>query len=215
MSNLYVSALHLDRKAVKALRISDPYSLHRVVYSLFSDKRSEDEKQSHVPSGIAYADQGGDVRGRKVLILSDREPALRVDGEFGEVICRPIADSFLQHSRYRFTVQINPVRKDAQTGKRVPVRGHKEITEWFSQRAKTSWGFEVQPETLDISKIEVLQFHGKSQNKITFGKAHIKGVLTVCNHNTFVDSFKKGIGKGRAFGCGLLQIVPIDDNPFA
>ncbi|MCD8476336.1 MAG: type I-E CRISPR-associated protein Cas6/Cse3/CasE [Shewanella fodinae] len=31
----------------------------------------------------------------------------------------------------------------------------------------------------------------------------------------FKQSFKNGIGKGRAFGCGLLQIVPMLDNPFA
>ncbi|MDO6748885.1 type I-E CRISPR-associated protein Cas6/Cse3/CasE, partial [Gilvimarinus sp. 1_MG-2023] len=95
MTELYASALHLDRKAVKALKITDPYSLHRVVYSLFPDIRTEAEKHSHIQSGIVYADQGGDFHGRKVLMVSDRPPMERVDGQYGDVISKPIAASFL------------------------------------------------------------------------------------------------------------------------
>ncbi|TVS17243.1 MAG: type I-E CRISPR-associated protein Cas6/Cse3/CasE, partial [Gammaproteobacteria bacterium] len=35
--NVIASILQLDRRAVKALRITDAYSLHRVVYSLYPD----------------------------------------------------------------------------------------------------------------------------------------------------------------------------------
>ncbi len=117
MTELFASALHLDRAAVKALKISDAYSLHRVVYSLFADARTDQEKCSHMSSGIAYADQGGDFHGRKVLIVSDRPPAAKVDGLYGEVNSRLIPAAFLSHSHYRFQVQVNPVRKDKQTGK--------------------------------------------------------------------------------------------------
>jgi CRISPR system Cascade subunit CasE len=215
MSELYASALHLDRTAVKALKITDTYSLHRVVYSLFPDVRSEHEKQGHIQSGIVYADQGGDFHGRKVLIVSDRQPATHVDGQYGEVISKPIADSFLSYSRYRFKVQVNPVRKDNRSGKRVAVTGRNEVNQWFLHRASTSWGFEVDPQTLQIDTIEVLQFNDKDRRKVTLGKAYMQGMLTVSDQQQFRNSFKNGIGKGRAFGCGLLQIVPVIDNPFA
>lgn len=215
MSELYASALHLDRTAVKALKITDMYSLHRVVYSLFPDVRSEHEKQSHIQSGIVYADQGGDFHGRKVLMVSDRQPATHVDGQYGEVISKLIADSFLSYPRYRFKVQVNPVRKEKQTGKRVAVTGRADIAQWFLHRASTSWGFDVDPQTLQIDTIDVQQFNDKEGRKITLGKAHIQGMLTVSDQQQFRNSFKNGIGKGRAFGCGLLQIVPVIDNPFA
>lgn len=215
MTKLFASALHLDRSAVNALKIKDIYSLHRVVYSLFSDKRAEAEKQSHIPSGIVYAAQGGDFHSRKVLIVSDRQPATQVDGQYGKVISNPISDSFLAHSRYRFKVQVNPVRKDKQSGKRVAVKGRTDIAQWFLQRAPNSWGFEVTPHTLQVDIIEVLQFQDKVGRQVTLGKAHIQGQFTVTNPQQFHNSFKNGIGKGRAFGCGLLQIVPIIDNPFA
>lgn len=214
MTELYASALHLDRAAVKALKITDPYSLHRVVYSLFQDVRSETEKQSHIQSGIVYADQGGDFHSRKVLIVSDRKPMLQVEGQYGEVISKPIAETFLSYPNYRFKVQVNPVRTDKKSGKRVAVKGRIDIANWFIQRAK-SWGFEVDPATLQVDTIDVLQFNDKKGRKITIGKAHIQGQLSVTDPLQFHNSFKNGIGKGRAFGCGLLQVVPILDNPFA
>lgn len=215
MAELFASALHLDRAAVKALKMTDTYSLHRIVYSLFADVRTETEKNSHIQSGIVYADQGGDFHGRKVLIVSDRQPAAQVEGRYGEVISKPISDSFLAHARYRFKVQVNPVRKDKQSGKRVAVKGRTDTAQWFLQRAASSWGFEVDPQTLQVDAIEVLQFQDKAGRNVTLGKAHIQGLLTVTDPQQFHDSFKKGIGKGRAFGCGLLQIVPIIDTPFS
>ncbi len=215
MTELFVSALHLDRAAVKALKMTDTYSLHRVVYSLFPDARSEIEKHGHTPGGIVFADQGGDFHGRKVLIISDRQPAKQVNDQYGSVQSRPIPAAFLTHSRYRFTVQVNPVRKDKQSGKRVAVKGRADIAHWFLQRAPQSWGFDVDPQTLQVDTIEVLQFKDKAGRLVTLGKAYIQGQLTVTDPQRFHHSFKNGIGKGRAFGCGMLQIVPIIDNPFA
>ncbi|SEI65450.1 CRISPR system Cascade subunit CasE [Allopseudospirillum japonicum] len=215
MSELYASALHLDRKAVKALKITDIYSLHRVVYSLFADVRSEDEKQSHIPSGILFADQGGDFQGRKVLMVSDRKPAEQIDGQFGQVITKTISPDFLEHKNYCFKVQINPVRKEKASGKRIAVKGRDKVAQWFAERAPKSWGFSVDLHTLQVEGIEVLQFIDKTKRQVTIGRATLQGRLTVTDAALFAQSFQNGIGKGRAFGCGLLQIVPIIDNPFA
>src|SRR5690606_27088927 len=96
--SLIASVLHLDRRAEKALRITDPYSPHRVIYSLYPDVRSEDEKKQSQASGILYADQGGDHRGRKILMSADRQPASRVENQYGEVRCKPLPPGFLEHS---------------------------------------------------------------------------------------------------------------------
>lgn len=214
MTELFASALHLDRAAVKALKISDAYSLHRVVYSLFADMRSDLQKCSHISSGIAYADRGGDFHGRKVLIVSDRPPAAKVEGRYGEVISKSIPAAFLSHSRYRFEVQVNPVRKDKQTGKRMAIKGRTDIAQWFIQRAGR-WGFDVDLPSLQIEAMEVLQFKDKAGRQVTLGKATVQGLLTVTDRQQFQHSFHHGIGKGRAFGCGLLQIVPVADALFS
>ena len=213
--SMIASVLHLDRKAVKALHITDPYSLHRVVYSLYEDVRSDEEKMGSQTSGILFADQGGDFFGRKILLLADRPPADRISGQEVQVQSRPIADAFLDHAEYRFKVIVNPTRRDNSSRKLLPVKGRDAIGQWFCQRAEQRWGFQISAAHLQIDRVDVLQFKDKQQHPVTLAQAHVQGRLSVTDHEQFRNSFNQGIGRGRAFGCGLLQIVPFIDHPFA
>ena len=212
---LIASVLKLDRRAIKALRITDPYSLHRVVYSLFPDIRDEEAKAQARSRGLLYADQGGDFTGRQILILSDRQPADDIDGQFGEVRSKSIPERFLDHGNYRFKVVVNPTCRDHASRKLIPIKGREEIAKWFYQRAEKSWGFTPSEVHLDVSRVDVLKFTDKHQNPITLAQAHIQGLLTVTDRSRFQHCFKHGVGRGRAFGCGLMQLVPVLENPFS
>ncbi len=213
--SLVASVLHLDRAAIKALRVTDPYSLHRVVYGLYPDVRDMAAKAGSTSSGILHADMGGDVRSRKILLLADRAPTDHAEGGYGEVRSKVIPIDFLDHARYRFKVIVNPTRRNNASGKLVPVKGREAIAEWFAMRSPASWGFEVAPEHLQIEAVNVLQFKDKAHRPVTLAQAHVQGQLRVTDPEQFQKSFAHGIGRGRSFGCGLLQIVPLIDNPFA
>ncbi|NTU67615.1 MAG: type I-E CRISPR-associated protein Cas6/Cse3/CasE [Chlorobiaceae bacterium] len=203
---MIASILTLTRKDIMALRLTDDYSLHRVVYSLFEDIRSDEEKQASIPSGFLFADKGGDAMSRKILILSDRHPLPPAHGELNS---SPVPEEFLKHQSYKFEVTLNPTKKDRQ-GKRVPIKSREEVTTWFSGKSLTSWGFSVDPERLDVRMLPVRQF-SKQSHQLTHGASRISGVLHVNNRDLFMESFRRGIGRGRAFGFGLLQIEPIKD----
>jgi CRISPR system Cascade subunit CasE len=206
--SLFASILRLDRAAHRRLNITDPYSLHRVVYSLFEDVRSDSEKNKHISSGILYADRGGDWRGRQVLLLSDREPRQPSGEERLAVETQPIPPAFLEHEAYRFKVIMNPTRQIG--GKRIPVKGREAIAEWFCQRAPENWGFEAARNSVAITRIEVLQFKKhETDAPVTLAQAHIEGRLQVKDRVLFQTAFQRGIGRGHAFGCGLLQIEPL------
>ena len=202
----YASVLQLSRADMNILKIKDAYALHKVVYGLFEDIRSDVEKQASAPSGIVYADKGGDFNTRQILMLSNRKP--HQTPQFGEVQTKTIQSSFLAHERYAFEVTLNPGKRDKQTGKIVPIRGRQPIEQWFMERAPKSWGFRVNPENLQTEKISVQVFH-KAGKDITHGSATLKGELLVIDRDLFSQSFSQGIGRGRAFGFGLLQIVPL------
>lgn len=210
--NIVASVLHLDRLAVRALRITDVYSLHRVVYSLYPDVRSEEAKKQSSSSGILYADQGGDHLGRKILMLSNRSPAPRVDEQYGQVESKVLPAGFLEHNCYRFKVIVNPTWRESASRKLIAVRGRDAIADWFAERAQNSWGFRIDPKYLQVDRIEVLQFKDKQQRLATIGQAHIQGLLRVVDPKQFRISFTTGIGRARAYGCGLMQIAPIIDN---
>lgn len=205
-TTLYAGVLRLSRSDVKALKVTDAYSLHRVVYDLFDDVRSEQQKQASVPSGILYADKGGDFNSRVILMLANRPPNLAP--EFGKVESKTISEHFLQHNRYAFEVTVNPGKRDKQSGKIVAVRGREAITGWFIERAEKSWGFKVNPDNLQIEKMAVQTFKKDGQT-VTHGSTTLKGELQVTDREQFSQSFRQGIGRGRSFGFGLLQIVAL------
>jgi CRISPR system Cascade subunit CasE len=213
--SMIASVLHLDRKAVKALRITDPYSLHRVVYSLYKDVRDSDQKNASQSSGILFADQGGDFHGRRILMLADRSPAEFIDGQYGQVVSKAISEDFLNHTQYRFKVIVNPTRRDTASRKLMPVKGRESIAQWFVDRGQKSWGFSVSPKDLQVDNIEILRFNDKNQQLVTICRAHLQGQLNISDPAQFRNSFTQGIGRARAFGCGLLQIVPLINTPFA
>jgi CRISPR system Cascade subunit CasE len=202
----YASVLRLSRVDIHTLKIRDAYALHKVIYGLFEDVRSPTEKQASTSSGIVYVDKGGDFHSRQILMLSNRKP--HQTPQFGQVQTKPVHVDFLSHERYAFDITINPTRRDKDTGKIIAVRGRDEIAAWFIARAPKSWGFVVDVEHLQVEGIGVQVFE-KAGNSVTHGSASIKGQLTVTNKETFTRSFIQGIGRGRAFGFGLLQIVPL------
>lgn len=202
----YASVLRLSRNDIKTLKITDAYSLHKQVYGLFDDIRTETEKANGKPSGILWVDKGGDFNTRQILMLSTRKP--HQTPQFGEVESRIIKPDFVQHERYGFEITLNPSKRNKQTGKIEAIRKRDEIALWAIERAHKSWGFEIHSDHLQVQINPVLQFN-KNGKTITHGSAHLKGELEVTNPEQFIQSFIHGIGRGKAFGFGLLQMVPL------
>ncbi len=197
---MYATMLNLNRSDCKALNLKDIYSVHKTVYSLFPEtpEKSRD---------FLFADKGGDWNGRKILILSARKP---LAPEYGEIYSKKVTDAFLQFDHYGFEIIMNPVKRDAGTGKIVSVRGRENLLEWFTHKSP-GFGFEIVPESLQVNHMKVLTYQ-KSGKTCTHNSAVFIGKLRVAARETFIESFKKGIGRAKAFGFGLLQIIPIDIN---
>jgi len=215
---MIASALHLSRHDIKELKLNQletfDYQLHKVVYQLFDDIRSEEQKKQGISSGFLYADKGGGFNGRQILMLSNRQPNLP---EYGEISSKKIAPNFLGYQHYRFEVVVNPVKCGAirfndqgkkKKGKIIPLKNREEIAQWFIDKSINNWGFETSSEHLDVQDIGVKKFR-KGSNEVVQAQAKLEGRLKVTDKEKFINSFQLGIGRGKAFGCGLLQIVPL------
>ena len=199
---MFASLLHLSVQDMARLRIKDAYGIHRVVYDFFDPARdSATEEGQSAYSGILYADRGMKKGWREILIVSDRSPR-----QNDRLKTCEIPEKLLKFPSYRFEVTINPVKRESASGKIVPLRAREAISEWFAAKAP-SWGFESAAEHLEVQSMNVLQFEKKGQ-RVTLGQATLAGLLRVRDASRFAQSFMRGVGRGKAFGCGLLQIVP-------
>jgi CRISPR system Cascade subunit CasE len=187
--------LRLNRSDCKALKITDAYSIHRVVYELFPGESRD----------FLFADKGGDVKSRQILILSERSPEAP---QFGEISSKPIPDRFLEHDYYGFEVTLNPTKRDKQTGKTVAIRGRENLHKWFLDKAP-SLGFEIKAEILEVRHAGVQTFDIGNGKVVTHNSATFVGKLQVTDRVKFQNSFRKGIGRAKGFGFGLFQIIPL------
>lgn len=195
---MIASVLNLNRADCRALALTDAYSLHKLVYSLFpvQDGRARD---------FLYVDKGGDWNCRRILLLSARRPTTP---ERGIIESKAIPESFLQRDHYAFEVMVNPTQRNGPSRTTTPVRGRDNLHSWFMQKT-TTWGFAVEPDSLHIKNMGVVSFGRENGATQTHGSATFMGKLTVTNREAFVNSFKHGVGRAKGFGFGLLQIVPL------
>ena len=197
---MIAAQLELSARDMMRLRVSDAYSIHRIVYRLFEDTRSKEEKKS-TPCGFLYADRGMVSGHRRVLLLSDRTPKIP---DFGTFQIKKIPDDFLSHSVYRFCVVLNATTQNKN--KRIPIKGRDDILSWFSKKSVQVWGFE--PISVDIKKINVIHV-SKNEVRLPIQQVELFGVLRVKDQDAFKKSFRLGLGRAKAYGCGLLQIAPV------
>ena len=192
---MIASVLKLSRSDCKELKITDAYSIHRVVYELFPGESRD----------FLFADKGGDFNARQVLILSERSPEIT---KYGEIQTKRIPDSFLEHEHYGFEVTLNATKREKTSGKTVAIRGRENLQQWFLKKSP-SLGFEVLPNSLELRHIGVQTFDLGESKVVTHNTATFVGKLKVIDRVKFKESFHKGIGRAKGFGFGLFQIVPI------
>jgi len=78
---------------------------------------------------------------------------------------------------------------------------------WIIKKAPTL-GFQIDERTLQVQDVGVKSFD-KDGAVCTHGTATFIGQLNVTDRDMFIKSFKHGIGRAKAFGFGLLQIIPL------
>jgi len=201
----FASALELTKREQASLKITDDYSLHKLIYNLFDDIRTPEEKAQGKSRGFVFSDRGVTSGGnRRILMLSNRPPAVKSGGR-GSLVVKDLPEDFFEKKLYRFQITANTTK--TQSGKIVSIHSHDEIKNWLVSRSQ-AWGFSVVGE-VGVNSVDVLKFRAQKNNLVTLCKADLFGVLCVSDPKIFKDSVLLGLGPGKAFGCGLLQILPL------
>lgn len=193
---LYLTRLLLDLKVCRRMQIRDAYSIHKIVYSCFPQEGNG--------GNFLYSDKGFCDGIRTILILSEQKPQIP---NFIQSATTELSEHFLNFSRYRFEIILNPVKREKESGKRRPILGQLPLLQWFIAHSKR-WGFETDENSLEVMTLPMLKFK-KNNADCMFHAVKFRGSLRITDQTLFSETLKNGIGHGKAFGFGLMQLVPI------
>lgn len=231
MMDAYLSRLVLDPRSRDVQKdLADVHRLHQRVMSGFPD----DVPTARKALGILYrVDTGAGVA---LLVQSKAAPTwttlpdryLATDWlEEGSTTVattsmKPILDRCVTGTDLRFRLRANPTRFiDSKTGddgkrrgKRVPLRKDESRLEWLGRKAREN-GFAV----IDVRQAEravpdVIQHEPgvvrgwREGHHLTLEGVLFEGRLRVVETERFRAAILDGIGRGKAYGFGLLSVAP-------
>lgn len=82
---------------------------------------------------------------------------------------------------------------------------HAACTNWLTSRAEQH-GFAVDESTVSVAAYEQ---HGGKRGQLRFSTVDLAGELVVTDAERFAITLASGIGRAKAFGCGLLLVRPV------
>jgi len=212
---MYLTRMQLDttrRNTMKAL--TAPNLIHGAVESAFPGERKRNLWRIDYLNGKCY-----------LLVLSQEIPDLSaVLQQFGAETASPAWETkeygpFLERiqagSVWRFRLVANPTKSCARGDESEKRRGvvHAQITpryqeDWLQSRADKH-GFTLEQDSFMVthSKWYVFNKDGNQKNKVTLLAVAYEGILTVTVPELFRQTLVSGIGRGKAYGLGLMTIV--------
>lgn len=160
-----------------------------------------------------------------LLVLSSQQPDLSsVAEQFGYNcdVPRWETKSYATHISqlqtgevFRFRLRANPVRssfaeKDERSG-RGKVFAHvtaEQQKDWLLGRAPEH-GFALDIDKFDVVHSEWLSFRkaGARGSEVSLRVAEFEGLLTITNVEQFRAMLTQGLGRAKAYGCGLLTVI--------
>ena len=159
------------------------------------------------------------LQGKKYLLLvSEEKPDIKSLEKYGVPgsAQSKLYDNYLQsidvNQLYRFRVTLNPVKSLSQgAGKRgrvVPEITPEQQLSFLESRAD-KLGFELVPDDYQIVERGWAPFRKQGQHMIRLSKATYEGVLKVIDKDLFYRTMTMGIGKKKAYGFGLMTVIPV------
>ena len=205
---MYLSQVELDprnRETLRALNV--PRRLHGAVEAAFTGPRARrlwrlDRRASRL----------------WLLILSEERPKLSgIVAQFGPpngtaetrdyaLLLARVAEGTV----WRFRLAANPIKNVKVAGGRGIVRNHVTVSQqeqWLAERAPKH-GFALEPDGFRVVDARWIAFDkAAGGNRVRIHAVTFEGLLRVTDTALFREALTRGIGRGKAYGLGLLTLM--------
>jgi len=228
LSRVRVAPEGLDHEALYRLMQGDAYGNHQLLWRLFPD---HDERPFLFRQELEQeAPGGGRPRGLPLFyVLSGDEPS-PVPGLLACEV-KPFTPRLHTGMHLAFRLRANPVvaRKsagqqrsrhhdvlmDAKRAARaegvtapaeVQVRMDDAARRWLADQERSDrWGYRLLADP-EVSGYRRHAYRRRGGREIRFSSVDYQGALEVTDPDRFRDALARGIGRSRAFGCGLVLV---------
>lgn len=216
---MYLSRVALDlTKRATMLALQNPAMIHGAVERSFEPRAER---------SLWRIDELG---GRRYLLLLSKElPELSaLAAQFGTQDApetrdySPLLARITPGSRWQFRLHANPTYSSGGDGKRGKVHActlvqkpesarpgapePKTQTGWLLHQAETH-GFSVRADEFGVKRIQWYAFGKESGAQVKLLGVTYEGILTVTDADRFRQALVGGIGRGKAYGLGLLTVM--------
>ena len=217
---MYLSRIALDTKKRETMRaLASPQLLHGAVEQSFGRERRRNLWRIDWLGETCY-----------LLVLSTERPDfMHIADQFGYPALQwpfetkeygPLLERLRLGQIWRFRLCANPVRSSCKEKDKASGRGkvfahvtQEQQRQWLLARVETC-GFALEENAFDIVHTQWLKFHkGRDGSReIMLRTATFEGVLTISDLELFKQTLLFGIGRAKAYGCGLLTIARCGGN---
>lgn len=199
MSKVYVSQFRIGRQEALKHRLATAYDLHKLLWQCFPGR--PEAKRDFL---FRCDDAGAEL---KLLMLSAEAPEQCDWADWDGV--KELSPDFPSGALYWFRLRANPTVRAKEGGKLRALTGGEELDGWLARKGERN-GFALRSEP-EYSACRLEQFTKSSGSPaISLNVVDIDGVLAVTDGAAFGEAFRKGVGRGRAFGCGMLLLKRIE-----
>lgn len=211
---MYLSRVELDTaRRSTMLALSNPQKLHGAIETSFAGERRRRLWRLDKLAGRLY-----------LLLLSEDKPDLSgLASQFGPQDGSALPetrsyDPLLQRisagSVWQFRLTANPVKSCVNRnspGSRGVVRAHCTVEyqkQWLLERA-AKHGFALEMDGFDVTASQWLRFArgGENSRPVSLLSVTYEGVLKVTDAAQFCLLLTNGIGRGKAYGLGLMTVL--------
>ncbi len=189
---MHISRIIIGKPQALSLQAVNPYRWHQLLWECFPGRPDADR------DFLFRLDD----REREfcIQLLSAHGPAIPPWGSWSTRVFEP---EFAGGGRYFFQLRANPTRRSSETRALAPIVDEPELSDYLVAKA-AAHGFRLLAAPA-ISVPIVLKFRKNAQT-IVLNQVDFAGVLEVTDPAALSEALATGIGRAKAFGCGMLLL---------
>lgn len=215
---LWLTRLNPDARSRHVIAdLTDVRRLHQRIMSLFPDGHGTTPRAS---MGVLYRVEHDNTGGLRILIQSHLAPnGERLPDGYGElaspIILKGLLGTLNHGTQVTYRITANPTKRAfgndpnnprgrLKKGDLVSLAGEK-AEEWWTRRAEAA-GLRLHSTT--ARPLPDLVSRSDRKQPLTIRSVQFDGTATITNPKAVREAVIDGIGRGRAYGCGLLSMLP-------